>query len=172
MPDFLTDTCIKVNVTNLLALLLNCSRHHLLQVFPGLLSPLVDELGLAFGLRQLLLNTGHLFRSHLGPVLLQELFGAADDVVQGSGVGQHVLLQGLGSGNTTRVKSRLIGRRFGERNSSWNPWNLSWAYSPSGHLGSKRSLGMREPRWWLGVQSPPLSPSAIPGAPAGTAAGS
>lgn len=83
--------------SDLLTLLFNGCGNDLLQIFPGLLRPLVDELGFAFSLFQLALDQGYLIRSQLAPVLLQKLFCAGDDLIQGTGVCQDIFLKGLRS---------------------------------------------------------------------------
>lgn len=58
----------------------------LLQIFPGLLRPLVDELSFAFSLFQLALKHGDLIWHQLAPVFLQKLFSACNDLIQGTGI--------------------------------------------------------------------------------------
>lgn len=81
--------------SDLFTLLFYGGGNNLLQIFPGLLRPLVDDLGFAFSLFQLALNDGDLIWRQLAPVFLQKLFSAGDDLVQGSGVCQYVFLQSL-----------------------------------------------------------------------------
>lgn len=81
--------------SDLFTLLFYGCCNNLLQVFPGLLSPLVDELGFAFRLFQLALNGGNLIWRQLAPVFLQKLFSTGDDLIQGTGVCQYVFLQSL-----------------------------------------------------------------------------
>lgn len=81
--------------SDLFTLLLYGCGDDLLQVFPGLLRPLVDELGFAFSLFQLALDGGDLIWRQLAPVLLQKLFSAGDDLIQGTGVCQYIFLQSL-----------------------------------------------------------------------------
>lgn len=79
--------------SDLFTLLFYGCGYNLLQIFPGLLSPLVDELGFAFGLFQLALNDGNLIWHQLAPVFLQKSFSAGYDLIQVAGVPQYVVLQ-------------------------------------------------------------------------------
>lgn len=81
--------------SDLFTLLFNGCGNNLLQIFPGLLRPLVDELGFAFSLFQLALKHGDLIRRQLAAVFLQKCFCAGDDLIQGTGVRQYVFLQSL-----------------------------------------------------------------------------
>ena len=78
--------------SDLLTLLFYGRGNDLLQIFPGLLRPLVDDLGFVFRLLQLALNDGNLIRRQLAPVFLQKLFSTGDDFIQGTGVRQYVFL--------------------------------------------------------------------------------
>lgn len=95
--------------SDLFTLLLYGCGNNLLQIFSGLLSPLVNELGFAFSLFQLALNGGDLIWRQLAPVFLQKLFGTGDDLIQGAGVCQYIVLQNL-----------EIRHKAGGRVGSWN----------------------------------------------------
>lgn len=56
---------------------------------------MVDKFDLALGVLQLALDGSDLIWGQLRPVLIQERLGAADDLIQGTAVGQDVFLQGL-----------------------------------------------------------------------------
>lgn len=81
--------------SDLFTLLFYGCGNNLLQIFPRLLSPLVDELGFAFSLFQLSLNDGDLIWRQLISVFLQKLFSTGDDLIQGTGICQYVFLQSL-----------------------------------------------------------------------------
>lgn len=81
--------------SDLFALLFDCCGNDLLQIFPGLLSSLVNDSDFAFRLLQLALNDGNLIGRQLAPVFLQKPFRTGDDVIQGAGICRHVFLQSL-----------------------------------------------------------------------------
>lgn len=67
--------------SNLFCFLFDCCGHNLFQVFPGLLSFLVEHVGLALGLLQFVLNISYLLWRELAAIFLKELLRTAYDFI-------------------------------------------------------------------------------------------